>query len=385
VTEDRKTDAESSDLLDRAVAELRDESQSVLPASLIARTQARVREAIAPAVVVEREQARALFLHPMFLLAAAAVATLFIGGVIAMISLSNRKPNMPIVKNDVVAPTPVPPLVESPTPSKDDKPAPPPVNGTIDGLVKFVGIAPKPQPISMAANASCAAHHKGQVIDESVLVNADGTLRNVVVWVSQGLEGRRFAPPKEPAVLDQQGCVYTPHVVTVMTGQKLLVKNSDPFLHNVHAAAADSNPPFNFGQPTVDGGRPLTFLSPDRMFVKCDVHPWMSAFILVLDNPFFAVTGSNGAFKLPDLPPGQYTVSAWHEVYGEQQQRVTVSAGKPMEIQFNFQATQHASAAGIHDAKAPCCKPAISGVSPSASVVTSAEPALPALSPALRG
>jgi plastocyanin len=377
VTEDRE-------LLDRAVAELRDEPQRALPASLIARTQSRVREAAAPAAVTERQRTRALFLHPMFLLAAAAVATLFIGGVVAMISLSNRKPSTPIAKNDV--PSEISPIVESTNPTKDaDKPAPPPANGAIDGLVKFVGVAPKPQPLSMAANASCAAHHKGQVVDESILVNADGSLRNVVVWVSEGLEGRSFPAPKEPAVLDQQGCVYTPHVVTVMTGQKLLVKNSDPFLHNVHAAASDSNPPFNFGQPTVDGGRPLTFLSPDRMYVKCDVHPWMSAFILVFDNPFFAVTGSNGSFKLPELPPGQYTVSAWHEVYGEQQQRVTVSAGKPMEIQFNFQATQHASAADVHDAKAPCCKPAPSGVSHSPSVVTSAPAPRQSPPPPLRG
>jgi plastocyanin len=180
-------------------------------------------------------------------------------------------------------------------------------DAAVRGLVRFAGTAPQPQVMSMAANAHCAAHHKGQVIDESVLVNADGTLRNVVVWVSGGLEGRRFAPPKEPAVLDQQGCVYTPHVVTVMAGQRLLVKNSDPFLHNVRAAA-EANPPFNFGQPTADDrGRPLVFLSPERMFVKCDIHPWMSAYVHVLDNPFFAVTGADGSFALPDLPEGRYT------------------------------------------------------------------------------
>jgi hypothetical protein len=139
--------------------------------------------------------------------------------------------------------------------------------------VRFAGPAPEVREMSMAANAHCAAHHNGRVLDESVVVNPDGSLRNVVVWVSGGLEGRRFAPPPEPAVLDQQGCVFTPHVVTVMTGQRLLVKNSDAFLHNVRAAAAN-NPPFNFGQPTrTAAGTPLTFAAPERLFVKCDIHP----------------------------------------------------------------------------------------------------------------
>jgi hypothetical protein len=234
---------------------------------------------------------------------------------------------------------------------------PQPTEPVVTGVVHFNGVAPKPQPLSMAANAACAAHHRGQVIDESVLVNGDGTLRNVVVWVSEGLAGRKFAPPKEPAVLDQQGCVYTPHVVPVMTGQRLLVKNSDPFLHNVRAAAAANNPPFNFGQPSVDvGGTPLTFLTPDRMFVKCDVHPWMTAHIIVLDNPYFAVTNERGTFKLPELSPGTYTVSAWHEVYGEQKQRVTVTAGRPLSLDFTFRPAQQASAADTRTIGGDCCK-----------------------------
>jgi hypothetical protein len=213
---------------------------------------------------------------------------------------------------------------------------------SVRGLVRFAGTAPKPQPLSMAANAQCAKHHRKPVVDESILVNDDGTLRNVVVWIAGGLEGKTFDPPKEPAVLDQQGCVYTPHVVPVMTGQQLLVKNSDPFLHNVHANA-ESNPSFNFGQPTIDA-KPMVFDAPEKMLVKCNVHTWMSAFIFVTDNPFFAVTGGDGAFKLPELPSGEYTVAAWHEVYGEQRQRVIVEPGKPVNVEFTFSASERADA-----------------------------------------
>jgi hypothetical protein len=116
-------------------------------------------------------------------------------------------------------------------------------------------------------------------------------------------------------------------VVTVMTGQRLLVKNSDPFLHNVRAAAA-SNPPFNFGQPTVDGGRPLIFASPERLFVKCDVHPWMSAFVHVLDNPFFVIPDAQGRFSLEGVPAGEYTLVTWHERVGPTVTKVHVEAGR---------------------------------------------------------
>jgi plastocyanin len=239
-------------------------------------------------------------------------------------------------------------------------------DGSLRGRVRFAGPVPQVTYLSMADNAHCAAHHDGRVEDESVLVNADGTLRNVVIWVSGGLEGKRYPAPAQPAVLDQQGCVYTPHVVTVMAGQQLLVKNSDPFLHNVRAAAS-RNSPFNFAQPTVSrGGKPLVFDAPERLFVKCDIHPWMSAFIHVMDNPFYAVTGDGGAFALPaGLPAGEYEVSAWHEVYGEQRQRVRVAPGEPMPpLQFTFKPERRASAAAMtatgtgRAAKPPCCRDA---------------------------
>jgi hypothetical protein len=343
---------ENDDLLDRAVAAMRDEASPELPGSLVERTQAAVRDELR---ATDRAIPFSPFRHP--LLRVAAVFALVVTALAAYLVLRDRG-TARVVTNDAKPTEPSPeavdpktsgPRVAAPVPPAQTEPA-------VVGVVHFSGNAPKPQPLSMAANAACAAHHKGQVIDESVLVNGDGTLRNVVVWVSQGLEGRKFAPPKEPAVLDQQGCVYTPHVVPVMTGQRLLVKNSDPFLHNVRAAAAANNPPFNFGQPSTDlGGTPLTFLTPDRMFVKCDVHPWMTAHIIVLDNPYFSVTGQNGSFKLPELPPGTYTVSAWHEVYGEQKQRVTVAPGRPVSLEFTFRPTEQASAEGARSVAPDCC------------------------------
>jgi plastocyanin len=346
-----------TDILDRATDALRDEPVAPVPATLIERTQFAVRGLAARAEPSRR--APSPFRHPLVRIAAAVV--LATCGVATYLKLSpSRAPvetagtgqRQPGDRNPAgVGPELVPPA--------DAGAAPAAVAAAVRGRVRFAGPVPQVSYLSMADNAHCAAHHDGRVEDESVVVNPDGTLRNVVVWVSGGLEGKRYPPPEEPAVLDQRGCVYTPHVVTVMAGQRLLVKNGDPFLHNVRAAAS-ANRSFNFGQPTVSRrGTPLTFDAPERLFVKCDVHPWMSAFVHVMDNPFFAVTGDRGAFRLPALPPGEYEVSAWHEVYGEQRQVVRVEPGKPMpDLQFTFQPTQGASAGeGTgRNVGAPCCE-----------------------------
>lgn len=348
---ERESLAEERDVVDRAAEALRAEQIPPVPPALVTRTQAAVRDAAGARV---EPAAASLFRHPLLRIAAVFVLAVGAAAVYAAIRIA-RTPDVAKTNAAPSGATPIEPVFRAPDDSRAPSPVPVEVqpDGVVRGRVRFVGVAPKPQVMSMAANAHCSAHHRGHVMDESVVVNDDGTLRNVVVWVSGGLEGKTFAPPKEPAVLDQQGCVYTPHVVTVMTGQRLLVKNSDPFLHNVRAAAA-SNPPFNFGQPTVDGGRPLVFAAPERLFVKCDIHPWMSAFVHVLDNPFFAVTGPDGSFNLPDLPPGKYTLSAWHEVYGEQAQAVTVETGKPLKVEFTFKATEQANADGV-EAEGTCC------------------------------
>ena len=339
------------DILDRATDALRNEPVPPLPAALLARTQFAVR-GHAAAEPARRSPLR----HPLLRIAAA--VTLVTCGVAAYLAL--RPPAQPVDVAQERGSFEVQPEIRPG--NKPDAPrAVAQGPGTVGGRARFNGPRPPVREMSMAANAHCAAHHNGRVLDESVVVNDDGSLRNVVVWVSGGLEGKRFEPPIEPAVLDQQGCVFRPHVVPVMVGQRLLVKNSDEFLHNVRAAAAN-NPPFNFAQPTIDRGTPLVFGAPERMFVKCDIHPWMSAFVQVMDNPFFAVTGDGGAFRLPELPPGEYEVSAWHEVYGQQRQSVRVEPGKQLDLQFTFQPVRGVAAdapgAGGHRAVEPaaCCR-----------------------------
>lgn len=339
------------DMLGRAMDALRDDPVPPIPATLIRRTQFALRGRAATLAETAR---RSPFRHPLLRIAAAVF--LVTCGAAAYLAL--RPPRTPVE----TAQRPVrqggagTATGASEITAVPGNPAPAVANAAVHGRVRFAGPVPQVQTLSMAANALCAAHHDGQVLDESVLVNADGTLRNVVVWVSGGLEGKRYPAPDEPAVLDQRGCVYTPHVVTVMTGQRLLVKNSDPFLHNVRAAAS-RNSPINFGQPTISRGTPLVFGKSERLFVKCDIHPWMSAFIHVMDNPFFAVTGDGGAFELPELPPGEYELSAWHEVYGEQTQTVRVARGEPMNLQFTFRPVQGASAARLRrEAEARCCQ-----------------------------
>jgi hypothetical protein len=159
----------------------------------------------------------------------------------------------------------------------------------------------------------------------------------VVVYVSDGLPaGQTFNPPAEPAVLDRKGCMYVPHVLPVMVGQKILVKNDDTFLHNVHALST-VNPAFNFGQPNKDPGKPIEPLKAAETFrVKCDVHPWMSAWVVGLEHPFFAASGEDGNFSIAGLPPGEYTLTAWHEQLGTKEATVKVEAGKPAEVKFEF-------------------------------------------------
>ena len=215
----------------------------------------------------------------------------------------------------------------------------------ITGTVSFEGEAPEPAQIDMSAVKECAAQHPDGAFDESIVV-ADGKLANVVVAVKgDNLQG---PPPKDPAVLDQKGCQYTPHVIAVMVGQPLLVKNSDNFLHNVHALSID-NPAFNFGQPTKDpnGRKVEPMKTAERFKIKCDVHPWMGAFVAVHEHPFFGVSKEDGTFTIPgNLPDGEHTLVAWHEKLGEKEIKVMVSGGKAEGADFSFAAQARNDGAG---------------------------------------
>ncbi len=209
---------------------------------------------------------------------------------------------------------------------------------SVKGVVRFTGKKPpKQRKITLTSDPVCESLHDGKDFrSESVLVNKDGTLRNVFVWVSKGLDGESFPMPKEPAVLDQVGCRYTPHVQGIRTGQGLTVRNSDATTHNVHTLPKLSQS-LNFAQSKKGSERTIKFSRREVMvLVKCDIHPWMSAYIGVVDHPFFAVTGDGGTFEFKGLPPGTYTISAWHEKYGTQKQEITVTESGATEMKFGF-------------------------------------------------
>lgn len=212
---------------------------------------------------------------------------------------------------------------------------------SITGKVTLEGTPPKPVTIQISADPNCEAMHEGQPLtSEEVIVNPDGTLRNVFVYVKSGLDGKTFPKPQTPVEIDQEGCHYRPHVFGMQAGQPLLIKNSDPTLHNIHALAKD-NREFNIGQPNKGMQTTRTFASPEVMVhFKCDVHPWMSAYCGVLDNPFYSVTGDDGTFALSKLPAGEYVVEAWHEKYGAQTQTVTVGDKESKQIAFTFKAAE---------------------------------------------
>jgi len=207
--------------------------------------------------------------------------------------------------------------------------------GDINGTVTFEGSAPKPQRLRMDADKVCKAAHKETVTGEEVMVNSNGTLRNVLVYVKEGLKAKKFDPPSKKVLFDQKGCVYTPHVLGIQTGQELEVLNSDPTLHNVHSLSKD-NPSFNVAQPKQGMKLSKKFDKPEVFKVKCEVHTWMSAYMGVFSHPFFAVTGEDGSFNLKKLPPGDYTLEAWHEKYGTQTMNVKVGATDTQTLTFAY-------------------------------------------------
>jgi plastocyanin len=192
--------------------------------------------------------------------------------------------------------------------------------GVITGVVHFSGTRPE----EMQAPGECCPGVAAPP-DETVVVNPNGTLRNVTVYLKDG-PNVATAPPAE-AVLAQDGCRYVPHVLALRAGQKLVVTNHDPTLHNVHIDAPN-NTSDNFGQNRGDS-RSVTFDHPDDVEFKCDVHAWMRAHVMVFAHPCYAVTGDDGSFRIDRLPPGTYTLVAHHEEFGDLEQTVTVTAEKP--------------------------------------------------------
>jgi plastocyanin len=215
-------------------------------------------------------------------------------------------------------------------------PVDPATAGSVIGRISFEGTPPTPTPIKMGSDPYC--EKQGAAVTETVVVAGDGGLRNVFVYVKDGLGNLRFPVPATPVVLDQQSCRYVPRVFGVQVGQPLEIVNSDSTLHNIHALA-QVNREFNMGQP-MPGRNTRTFSTTEVMVpFKCDVHRWMNAYAGVLDHPFYSVTSDEGRFELKGLPPGTYTIEAWHETLGAQTQTVTIGEKETRDIAFSFKTT----------------------------------------------
>ena len=224
---------------------------------------------------------------------------------------------------------------EAPPAAPAATPIDPASAGNVSGAITLEGTPPAPEAIRMNSDPVCLTE-ASDTQTEYYVVGDGGGLGNVFVYVKEGLEGRTFPAASGAVVLDQDGCRYQPHVFGIRVGQTLEIVNNDPTLHNIHATPS-ANAEFNMGQP-IEGMRfERTFTEPEVMVpFKCDVHGWMNAWVGVLDHPYFAVTGSDGAFDMSDLPPGDYVIEAWHEMLGTQTQNVTIGEGATAELNFTF-------------------------------------------------
>jgi len=210
---------------------------------------------------------------------------------------------------------------------------------SITGTIVFDGKVPPSavKPLSMDADPACAKKHSKPVPAEMLVVGSGNTMGNIMVYVSKGVPGGKTYPaPKTPVTLDQKGCVYVPHVQGIMVGQPYRILNSDGVLHNVHSLPK-VNPSFNKPMPPSLKETTTTFTKPEPIFqIKCDVHPWMQAYIGVFTHPFFSVTGTDGKFTISGLDAGTYEITAWHERLGVQTATVTVAANETKSQNFKF-------------------------------------------------
>ncbi len=208
--------------------------------------------------------------------------------------------------------------------------------GTISGRILFEGEAPVMPVIDMGSNPQCERQHKSPVRAQTVVVNTNKTLRNVYIHIKDGLAPAHWAPPAEPAKLDQNGCVYAPHVQGIVEGQALEILNSDPVNHNVHAES-QKNPAWNESQAPRAEHKFKKFGNEEILFpFTCSVHPWMRAWIGVSSHPFFAVSGEDGTFRIEGVPPGTYVIEAIHEKLGRKEGKLTLAPSGAASIEFSY-------------------------------------------------
>ncbi|GGH15867.1 carboxypeptidase regulatory-like domain-containing protein [Silvibacterium dinghuense] len=211
--------------------------------------------------------------------------------------------------------------------------------GTISGTIHYEGKPPARIPIDMGQDPACT-FADANLTEQYVVHN--GGLANVFLYVKSGLGDKVYAIPTSPVVMDQKGCRYTPHVVGLRVGQPIKFTNSDNTMHNVHMTPTlGTNQAADLSEPPNDAGETRVLSSPELMIpVRCNNHPWMEAFINVIDNPFYAVSDTDGHFTIHGLPPGTYTIEAVHEVLGKQTATVTVASQQTATANFTFSGTK---------------------------------------------
>ena len=206
--------------------------------------------------------------------------------------------------------------------------------GSITGTITFEGKAPKMKPLKVDADPICVANNEIAPKKEWLILDENKGVKNVLVFITEGLN-IDYSPPEEPMVIDQKGCIYSPHVVGIMAGQQLDILNNDGTLHNIHALPK-VNKEFNKAQPRSKKKLSVKFEKPEAPFkIKCDVHPWMKAWVLVQDHPYFSVTDENGNFSIENIPPGKYEVVAWQEKF-----KMKRSITKTIEIKDSSETIQ---------------------------------------------
>jgi len=225
---------------------------------------------------------------------------------------------------------------DSAKPARQPTPLDLSTTGTITGVVQVEGAVPEQSIAQLSGWSECAAQHpEGNPKAGDILVK-DGKLQNALVYIKDGLGERVFAVPPTPVVLDQKGCVFLPRILGAQTGQDIKMLNSDPLAHNVHGLPKNS-PSWNFSLGVKGASRTMAVAKPEAMIeIKCDIHPWMRAYVGVFDHPYFMLSNDEGRFTLKDVPPGEYTIEAWHERFGVQSQKVTVQAKDTQEITLTF-------------------------------------------------
>jgi plastocyanin len=227
--------------------------------------------------------------------------------------------------------------------------------GTIKGHVHITGKLPGNPIIRMGMDPMCSRMTAGKrIIQEYVVATADGSLANVFLR----LQGNFPQTPisSQPVTIDQTGCMYTPRVVGARVGQTVQIKNSDALMHNVDGLSGKNNG-FNIGQPRA--GLVYEFKPKNEevmLHLKCDVHNWMNAYIGIVTNPYFAVSNTMGMFQIDKVPPGTYTIQAWHERFGPVMKTVTVKAGAVVTVDFSYTGNEKSSMAPVRDLVMPAAE-----------------------------